>query len=782
MDKKQNEIGEYLIDVFRHAKEIGSLQTVEPYDYDAFSEYMDCCEVVGQMDLFSAEWSMHTVPMMRKLVNQAKILSRKYYVVCTNPPYMGKFEGYLRDFVIDKYKPYSGDLFSVFIFRNFDFCKVNGYSAFMTPFVWMFIKTYENLRQYIIDNKHLTTLVQMEYSAYEEATVPICSFVLQNKRVANSSLCFRLSDFRGGMEVQRIKVLEAIANPDCGYFYESKQNNFKKIEGSPIAYWASNNVLNAFEKSPSLGSIAIPKQGMATTDNGYFLRQWYEICIKDIGFGMSAEQAKNSGLKWFPINKGGEFRKWYGNNCYVVNYQYDGKELIETVRKKYERISDPEFVIKNRKFYFEENGTWSAITSGDMSVRYSPKGFIISNAGMAIYNKEHLKYIIAFLNSNCSTKILIKTINQSINFNAGDLEKLPLIIDELNYDNIIKNTDELIKISQGEWDSFETSWNFKKHPLLCYAYNNSISAVPLNHTVATAFDAWAKDCDTRFNKLKENEQELNRIFIDIYGLQDDLTPDVEDKDVTVCKADLQRDIKSLLSYAVGCMFGRYSLDADGLAYAGGEWDDSKYSTFIPDKDNCIPITDEEYFEDDIIGLFCVWLKKVYGADTLEENLDFIANALGNKGKTSREVIRNYFLNDFIKDHIKIYRKRPIYWLFDSGKQNGFKALVYMHRWNADTVGNLRVEYLHKMQHTYEREIARMQETIDNSRDSREVSKATKRKDKLQKQLKETKDYDAKLAHIALSRIEIDLDDGVKVNYEKVQTGRDGKKMQILAKI
>lgn len=282
--------------------------------------------------------------------------------------------------------------------------------------------------------------------------------------------------------------------------------------------------------------------------------------------------------------------------------------------------------------------------------------------------------------------------------------------------------------------------------------------------------------------MKVNEEELNRIFIDIYGLQDELTPEVADKDITVRKADLQRDIKSLLSYAVGCMFGRYSLDKSGIICADSNFDIRNYSTFKPDMDNCIPITDEEYLEDDIVGRFCEWLKVVFGAESLEANLAYIAEALGNKGTTSREVIRNYFLSDFMKDHIKIYQKRPIYWLFDSGKLDGFKALVYMHRWNADTVGNLRVEYLHKMQHTYEREIIRMQETIDNSRDSREVSKATKRKDKLQKQLKETKDYDAKLAHIALSRIEIDLDDGVKVNYEKVQTGRDGKKMQILAKI
>ena len=321
----------------------------------------------------------------------------------------------------------------------------------------------------------------------------------------------------------------------------------------------------------------------------------------------------------------------------------------------------------------------------------------------------------------------------------------------------------------------------------------------MSKLISDKYEQWKEECEQRFLKLKENEEELNRIFIDIYGLNDELTPDVADKDITVhrvydSKDDIPESMKgsnyvrtlhdeivSLVSYAVGCMFGRYSLDVDGLAYAGGEWDESKYKTFIPDADNCIPITDEEYFEDDIVGLFCAWLKKVYGEDTLEENLDFIANALGNKGKTSREVIRNYFLTDFIKDHIKTYQKRPIYWLFDSGKQNGFKALVYMHRWNADTIGNVRVEYLHRIQRVYEKEITRMQEIIDNSHDNKEISNATKRKEKLQKQIKEIKDYDAKIAHLALSRIDIDLDDGVKVNYEKVQTA-DGKKMQILAKI
>ena len=318
--------------------------------------------------------------------------------------------------------------------------------------------------------------------------------------------------------------------------------------------------------------------------------------------------------------------------------------------------------------------------------------------------------------------------------------------------------------------------------------------------ISEKFTAWQTECEERFLQLKANEEELNRIFIDIYGLQDELTPDVADRDVTVHRVyrtkddvpesmrgsayvrTLRDEIVSLISYAVGCMLGRYSLDVEGLAYAGGEWDPSRYRSFLPDDDNCLPITDEEYFPDDIVGRFVEFIRVVYGADTLEQNLDFIAQALGGKGSTSRGIIRGYFLGDFIKDHIKTYQKRPIYWLFDSGKQNAFKALVYMHRWNADTIGNVRVEYLHRMQRLYESEIARMQETIEHSGNSREIAAAEKRKDKLSKQLKETKDYDAKIAHLALSRIDIDLDDGVKVNYEKVQTGPDGKKLEILAKI
>lgn len=768
-DSEQNKIGEYLVEAYRDAQEIGTLQTIEKKDYKEFVEYLNNIESgTGQIDLFSTEWLNDTLPKMLQLAKQAEIMSNKYAVVCTNPPYMNRLEGQLKKFVVDNYKAYSGDLFSVFIYHNFEYCTEDGYSAFMTPFVWLFIKSYQDLRNYILENKSVVTLVQMEYSAFEEATVPICTFVLSNQRERTNGLYIKLSEFKGGMDVQRIKVLEAIENQKCKYFYETPLKNYYDIEGVPFAFWASERIRKAFKECDCIGKIAPPKQGLATADNDRFLRKWYEIDNASIGFGYSCcDEALESKKKWFPYNKGGAFRRWYGNREYVVNWENDGYEIKNFRDEKGKLRSRPQ----NLQYYFKPSITWSDITSASFSGRYSEKGFIFDIKGSSGFPDEKiLPYVLGFLNSSVSQKC-IKILNPTITTQVGDMARIPVILDEEKRTEIIERVSFCIDTSKNDWNSFETSWDFKKHPLVSYSTNK----------MSMAFEMWSKECAERFNQLKANEEELNRIFIDIYGLQDELTPEVEDKDVTVRKADLQRDIKSLISYAVGCMFGRYSLDNDGLAYAGGEWNNSKYDTFIPDADNCIPITDEEYFEDDIVGLFCAWLKKVYGEDTLEENLDFIANALGNKGKTSREVIRNYFLSDFIKDHIKTYQKRPIYWLFDSGKQNGFKALVYMHRWNADTIGNVRVEYLHRIQRVYEKEIIRMQEIIDNSHDNKEISNATKRKEKLQKQIKETKDYDAKIAHLALSRIDIDLDDGVKVNYEKVQTA-DGKKMQILAKI
>lgn len=811
-DSEQNKIGEYLVEVYKDAQEIGTLQTIEKKDYNGFVTYLNNLDnSAGQIDLFSTAWLNDILPQMVQLAKQAEIMSNKYAVVCTNPPYMNKLEGQLKKFVVDNYKVYSGDLFSVFIYRNFDYCKVDGYSAFMTPFVWLFIKTYEALRKYIIDIKAITTLVQMEYSAFEEATVPICSFVLKNGRATEKALCFRLSDFKGGMAVQKQKVLEAITDKDCGYFYEANIKEFNKIPNEPIAYFVSEIMFKIFEHSQSVATYGNTREGMATGSNDLFMRYWFEVEKNRMKTNCKTrDNAVQSSCKWFPYNKGGDFRKWYGNDEYVVNWYNDGFEIMNFKDEKTGRIRSHNY---NLDYIFRQGISWTALSSGNFGCRFSSQGKLADSKGSMLYlkNDDLLMYFLGLLNS-CVSKYVLGVTSQTLDFKPGRIAELPVVVAER--DSVEPIVNHQVKLSKKDWDSFETSWDFEKHPLVSYSTNK----------MSTAFALWSEECVERFDQLKANEEELNRIFIDIYGLQDELTSEVEDKDVTVRKADLQRDIKSLISYAVGCMFGRYSLEREGIVYAGGNFDDVywKYKgqaaldkngeaiegsyagisladyhypkfhdtddwktatelSFEPDADNCIPITDEEYFEDDIVGLFCAWLKKVYGEDTLEENLDFIANALGNKGKTSREVIRNYFLTDFIKDHIKTYQKRPIYWLFDSGKQNGFKALVYMHRWNADTIGNVRVEYLHRIQRVYEKEIARMQEIIDNSHDNKEISNATKQKEKLQKQIKETKDYDAKIAHLALSRIDIDLDDGVKVNYEKVQTA-DGKKMQILVKI
>lgn len=774
-DKGQNQIGEYLVSTFRHAKEIGSLLSVSAKDYESFSKYLFDCQAVGQIDLFSSEWINNTMPLMRKLAKQADIMSRKYAIVCTNPPYMNKLESNLKKFVTTQYKPYSGDLFSVFMYRNFDFCKVNGYSAFMTPFVWMFIKTYEDLREYIINDKSITTLAQMEYSSFEEATVPICTFVLKNGKANQNGYYFKLSEFKGGMEVQKNKVLGALADKNCGYFYETDAEDFSRIPGLPIAYWVSDNIISMFTESVPLERISHSFQGMITGNNGYFLRLWYEPNFKKVKLNSTNENSKKFDNIWVPYNKGGGYRKWYGNNEYILRWVANGTTLTRARNE-------------NESYYFRKGVTWSFLTSGNFSCRYFEEGFLWDVAGSSIFasKKEGIEYICALMNCKIS-QLVFNVINPTLNFQVMNIIALPYFKHEKN-NAIAYLSKKCIHLSKYDWDSFETSWNFKTHPLLSGA------------SLKIAFEKWQEECDRGFIQLKANEEELNRIFIDIYGLQDELTPEVDDKDVTVARIyDSKEDIpesmkgnnyvltksdviKSFISYAVGCMFGRYSLDVDGLAYAGGEWDDSKYSTFIPDKDNILPITDEEYLEDDVVGLFCAFLKKTYGVETLEENLDFIAKALGNRGNSSREIIRNYFLKDFFKDHCKIYKKRPIYWLFDSGRANGFKALIYLHRYNADTIGNLRIDYLHRMQRVYESEIARMQETIDNSNNGREVTAATKRKEKLLKQLKETKEYDEKIAHLALARIDIDLDDGVKVNYEKVQTGTDGKKLDVLAKI
>ena len=468
-DNEQNRIGEYLVEAYKDAQEIGTLQTIEKKDYNGFVAYLNNIDSsAGQIDLFSTTWLNDTLPQMLQLTKQAEIMSNKYAVVCTNPPYMNKLEGQLKKFVVDNYKPYSGDLFSVFIYRNFGYCKPDGYSAFMTPFVWMFIKTYEALRTYIIDTKAITTLVQMEYSAFEEATVPICSFVLKNAKATEKALCFRLSDFKGGMEVQKQKVLEALADKNCGYFYKADQSNFSKIPGSPVAYWVSKKIFDILEGEPALGEKANPTVGMFTTDNNRFLKMWWEPSYLSIGFGFtSKESAYLSDFYFFPYNKGGNYRKWYGNAEYVVRYENGGEVLKQIVTKKYPYLKgNYDFVLKTGNPFFKKGMSWSDVTSGSFSCRYMPNGFMYDVKGTSlVIEDEYIMYYLAYLNSSL-VDYLLKMLNPTISFQIGNIKSLPFIFSAKENEKINSISEKCILISSTDWDSFETSWDFKRNPLV----------------------------------------------------------------------------------------------------------------------------------------------------------------------------------------------------------------------------------------------------------------------------------------------------------------------------
>ena len=759
---------EGLLDTLTNAKEYGSILNVESYNWDLLRRFVAAEDTAGQISMDSVGVE-DTAEQLNRLIDIGETMARKYWVTCTNPPYAGtsNLSANVNNFVKKNYPDSKADLYAVFIERCRQMTVNNGFQAMITQHSWMFLSSFEKLREkmMLIETVNMAHLGARAFEEIGGEVVQTTAFV----RCAN-----HVNSYKGTYcrliepTSQQGKEKMFIVGENR---YIANQDDFSKIPGGPVAYWVSDSFIEFFNEKYAFRNIATAKAGLSTTDNNKFLRIWYETNFLHIGFNYSnLEETKDCKFYFIPEPKGGSFRKWYGNLDYVVDWYDNGKHI----RKAAEGASGGRIV--GSEYYFRKGLTWSDITSsGKLSVRYMPSGMIFNSSAPSCFciNDKWLFYLMAFMNSPIAKEYL-KYLAPTYHFNAGPIEKLPVIIDEQNEEAVTKIVSDTITLSRCDWDSFETSWDYKKHPL----FRNVA-------TISEAFNQWQAECDDRFHQLKANEEELNRIFIDIYGLQDELTPEVEDKDVTVRKADLQRDIKSLLSYAVGCMFGRYSLDVEGLAYAGGEWDSSKYQSYIPDADNVIPITDEEYLDDDIVSRLCAWLKVVYGADTLEANLDYIAKALGNKGSTSREIIRNYFLNDFFKDHCQTYSvtgsgKRPIYWLFDSGKQNGFKALVYLHRYTPDTIGNLRIDYLHKMQRVYESEINRMQDMMDHSENAREVAAASKRKDKLAKQLKECREYDEKISHLALSRIELDLDDGVKVNYRKLQTAQDGKFYEVLA--
>lgn len=747
---------EKLLDTFKDGKNYGSILKVDKVDFELSRKFIEDMDL-GQIDLFTYNFDEFQKEI-KNIIDVAEVMTIKYDVVATNPPYLNRMNGQLKEYVNKNYKNYKTDLFSVFMYRNFEFCKPNGYSGFMTPFVWMFIKSYEKLRKYIIDNKSIGTLAQMEYSAFEEATVPICAFVLKNGRESNNGLYFRLSEFTGGMQVQKEKVLEAIENPDCGYLYETSVENFEKIPGMPIAYWASNRIYEIFENE-KIKKRYEAKEGVGTRNDNYFLKKIWEIDKNKIN------------KKWLMTDKAGSFRKWFQGFDNVMNWENDGYEIKNYRNKDGSLKSRPQ----NLTYLYRQGITWGKVTSGDVSFRYRPKGYGFNDAAPTLFTLSDMaySYILGFLNSNTNRHI-IKNMGETINTTCGVIENLPLIFSDKYESKVDFFVNKNINISKQDWDMHETSWDFEKSPLL----SNRVDG-----RVESAYENYKKEVNERFEKLKANEEELNRIFIEIYGLEDELTPEVSDKDITVAKIfDSKKDIddeikgnryvmtrenvvKNFLSYFIGCAMGRYSLDEDGLIFAGGDFDPSKYTIFKADEDGILPITDQEYFEDDIVELFVKFLKTTFGEEHLNENLDFIASELkGKKSDSSRERIRNYFLNDFYEDHCKMYQKLPIYWQYDSGKNGACRGLFYLHRYDKDMFAKIRINYVFEVQDRYKQELVRVEDTIAESSGNKKIE-LQKRADALKKKIIESQQFEEKVQHIADSYIEIDLDDGVKENYK-----------------
>ncbi len=740
--------------------------------------------------------SHNMIEDLRHIVKQAELLSRRYDVVVTNPPYMNSksMNADLKDFVNREYTDCDKDLFSAFIIRNRELTKSSGLLGFMSPFVWMFTSYYENLRGKLIDTAVLKSLIQLEYSGFAAATVPICTFVFQNNHIKGYKASFiRLSDFRGA-ENQAPKTLEAIKNRDCGWFYEAKTDNFIKIPGSPIAYWVSNRVREIFVDAIQLGNIAEPRQGLATGDNDRFIRLWHEASYSNIGFHMaSREDARKSPFKWFPYNKGGKFRKWYGNLSFLVNWGNDGEDIKNDKLDRLERglclpsNSKP----RNMEYYFRKSITWSFVSSSYFGVRCSDIKAVFDVGGSSVFPlEEDIYWLTGFLCSKLS-HLFMKAINPTLNSQVGNVSSLPILSSIENKESAQNIAKDLIGISKSDWNAYETSWDFQDLPLLrrkMIGDDNVLSFSAFDPlSLSISYSKYCDLCQQMATRMKKLEEENNSIFIEAYGLQDELTPDVSIGEITLSanpkyrykgelsEAELEArfkedTMKELISYAVGCMMGRYSLDESGLIYAHSGnmgFDESRYKTFPADADGIIPITDAEWFDDDAAFRFFRFIETAWAKDGLEDNLDFIADAIGRRAReSSRDTIRRYFVSNFFKDHLKTYKKRPIYWLFSSGKQKAFQALVYLHRYNEGTLSRMRTEYVLPLQSRLSRHIENREKDREAASSASARNKIQREIDKLRKHREELLRFDEKLRHYADMRIKLDLDDGVKVNYGK----------------
>ena len=742
----------HLVSEMHDAKEYGSIIHVTPFDWDLLRRFAVPREEEGQLHL-DIHGEIEASARLQRLINIGEALAQKYDAVITNPPYMGSsgMSSTLSEYVKRLYPDEKGDLFAVFINRCIDMAKNKGFISMITQHQWMFLAGYEKLRVYV--NKHLMiSLAHLGIGTFEDLNskvVQSVSFVLQKSSLESYVGSYnRLFEKQGLLENNEDKVKWLITNK---HRFNIKQSLFESINGTPIAYWASSEVIANFS-SNRIRDYSDARQGLITGDNDTYMRFWYEPKLSNVSFTCrDCSETETNGIKWYPYAKGGGFRRWYGFNEYVVDWHQNGYALRNFKDKNGKLRSRPQ----NVDTYFKEGLTWSALTTYKLSLRTMDSS-IYGGGGAAMFVGCDMKwYVLGFMNS-CVAQYYLNLINPTINFLINDILNLPIVVG--HKERVEQLVLDCVRISKEDYDSNEVSHDFIENPLI-----NAINMADGRcNFLKISYEEYKRIAEKRIIKLRENEEELNRLFIDTYNMQGDVNPLLEDKEIVLHRPNKKDEIVALVSYAVGCMFGRYSLDIPGLVYAGGVWDTSKYTTFKPDKDAIIPICDDEYFEDDIVGCFVKFVEVVYGKETLEENLRFIADALGGKG-SSREVIRTYFINDFYKNHVKVYQKRPIYWLFDSGKENGFKCLIYMHRYQPDTIARIRTDYVHEQQSRYRTAIADLEQRINGASTSERV-KLNKQLTKLRAQAEETRVYEEKIHHLADQMIKIDLDDGVKHNY------------------
>jgi len=737
------------LEQFHDAKTIGSLLKINTHGMEIVQKRVDDILASPATDLFHVGVRDLVLSLLPLVFKQACIMSNRYDILVTNPPYMGSgnMNLVLSGFLKKNYPDSKADLFAAFMEAD-HYMVEKGLYANVNQQSWMFLSSFEKLREKVIKTKCIDSMLHLGPRAFEEIggeVVQSTAFILRNAKVSGRRGTYlRLIEERTAIE-KRGKAIEGIQSQSGSYRYSFDQEDYKRIPGSPIAYWASNIMVKVFNNE-QLGIIASPKRGLCTCANDKFYRAWTEINFLDIGY--THRPGEKFEKKWIPLNKGGEFRKWYGNLWEVVDWEDNGRNLR----------AFPPALIKNEDCYFFSSITWSSITSGDFSVRCTGEGFIFDQASNGLFPENgEFYYIAGILNSKVTQKVL-NLINPSLNVLVGDIAKIPIIYDESKKESIDTLVLKCIEISKQDWDSFENSWDFQKHPLILGKGDKKISL---------KYKDWANLKKIQFNELKLLEENINKIIIDMYDLYNELSPEVDESEITLRKAELERDIKSFISYAFGCMFGRYSLDEEGLIFAGGKFDPTRYKTFSADKDNILPILPGAYFEDDIVSKFVEFVRVTFGEETLAENLDFVADALGKKnGETAKETIRRYFMNDFYKDHVQTYKKRPIYWLFTSGKEKAFNCLIYMHRYDKSTLSRIRTDYLHEYQIRLDAEKTDLQGIIDGNSSAAEISKARKALTSLEKKITELRAYDEMLHHMADMQIEIDLDDGVVVNYEK----------------